>query len=104
MVKLCNETPLPIALDEELIGKVKTEESIVLLIGPQYIILKPTLYGELYGASEWIEAANERGIGWWITSALESNVGLNAVAHFVDYLLAQGPQVLGTWNLFTNIL
>lgn len=104
MALLCNETPLPIALDEELIGKGLLEERIRTLetIQPQYIILKPALCGGFSGASEWIQEAEKRGIGWWITSALESNVGLNAIAQFTAAVNAKGPQGLGTGNLFTN--
>ena len=104
MARLCRETPLPIALDEELIGKGSREERIDTLekIKPQYIILKPALCGGFGGASEWIEEAENRGIGWWITSALESNVGLNAIAQFTASINAKGPQGLGTGNLFNN--
>ena len=104
MSALCKETPLPIALDEELIGKGTTQEKIATLnsIQPQYIILKPALCGGFSGAFEWIELAREKGIGWWVTSALESNVGLNAIAQFTYKINAQGPQGLGTGNLFTN--
>ena len=104
MAYLCRETPLPIALDEELIGKGTTSERIKTLeeIKPQFIILKPALCGGFAGASEWIEEAEKRGIGWWITSALESNVGLNAIAQFTAMVNAKGPQGLGTGNLFTN--
>ena len=69
---------------------------------PQYIILKPALCGGFSGASEWIKESENRGIGWWITSALESNVGLNAIAQFAASVGAQGPQGLGTGGLFTN--
>lgn len=104
MLELCKETPLPIALDEELIGKGGLEERVRLLdtIKPQYIILKPALCGGFSGASEWISEAEKRGIGWWITSALESNVGLNAIAQYTAYVNAKGPQGLGTGGLFTN--
>ena len=104
MAKLCRETPLPIALDEELIGKGTTDDRIKTLeeIKPQYIILKPALCGSFSGASEWIEEAEKRGIGWWITSALESNIGLNAIAQFTASVSAEGPQGLGTGGLFTN--
>lgn len=102
--QLCIETPIPIALDEELIGKGKTEERIRTLeeINPQFIILKPALCGGFSGAIEWINEAQERGIGWWVTSALESNVGLNAIAQFTYNIGALGPQGLGTGGLFTN--
>lgn len=104
MALLCRETPIPIALDEELIGKGSNEERITLLdeVKPQYIILKPALCGGFSGATEWIEEAEKRGIGWWITSALESNVGLNAITQFTASVQARGPQGLGTGNLFTN--
>ena len=104
MAKLCRLSPLPIALDEELIGKGNTEERIKTLeeIKPKYIILKPALCGGFSGTSEWIEEAEKLGIGWWITSALESNVGLNAIAQFTALIEAKGPQGLGTGNLFSN--
>lgn len=104
MAVLCRETPIPIALDEELIGKDSIEEKIETLakIKPQYIILKPALCGGFSGASQWIEEASKRGIGWWITSALESNVGLNAIAQYTISVNAEGPQGLGTGGLFTN--
>ena len=104
MASLCRESPLPIALDEELIGKGSTEERVETLdrIKPRYIILKPALCGGFSGAGEWIEEAEKRGIGWWITSALESNVGLNAIAQFAASIKAPGPQGLGTGGLFTN--
>ena len=104
MAKLCRESPVPIALDEELIGKATPEERISTLdvIKPQFIILKPALCGGFSGATQWIEEAEKRGIGWWITSALESNVGLNAIAQFTAAINAQGPQGLGTGGLFYN--
>ncbi len=82
MAKLCKETPLPIALDEELIGvfSVTNKQELLQTIKPQYIILKPSLVGGFKGSDEWIEIAEKNNIGWWITSALESNVGLNAIA------------------------
>lgn len=104
MAKICKKSPLPIALDEELIGKGSEEEKIHTLeeINPQYIILKPALCGGFSGAREWIKQAENRGIGWWITSALESNVGLNAIAQFTSEVNASGPQGLGTGGVFTN--
>lgn len=106
MAKLCQESPLPIALDEELIGIHSTEQKIALLdtIRPPYIILKPTLHGGLKGSEAWIELATERGIGWWVTSALESNVGLNAIAQWCASLRPTLPQGLGTGLLFTHNL
>lgn len=84
MALLAASSPVPIALDEELIGYNTPEKKKELLsfINPQYIILKPSLHGGLYGCSEWIKEAQDRQIGWWITSALESNVGLNAIAQW----------------------
>ena len=107
MAQLCRETPLPIALDEELIGvNVRSMKQALLdTIRPQYIILKPSLHGGIYGCNEWIELANQRGIGSWITSALESNIGLNAIAHYAAKVYGpnvQMPQGLGTGQLFTD--
>lgn len=107
MAQLCKLSPLPIALDEELIGVNSTDEKIRLLdtIKPQYIILKPSLHGGVAGTREWIALANERGIGSWITSALECNIGLNAIAQLAADIY--GPQItmpqgLGTGMLFTD--
>lgn len=104
MAKLCASTPLPIALDEELIGINTTEEKIELLetIHPQYIILKPSLHGGLHGSEEWIRLAAEHKIPSWVTSALESNIGLNAIAQWCATLNPQMPQGLGTGLLFTD--
>ena len=104
MAKLCAETPLPIALDEELIGVFDTEKKAKLLqqISPQYIILKPSFVGGWKGSNEWISFAESQQIGWWITSALESNVGLNAIAQWTYQLHNNMPQGLGTGSLFTN--
>ena len=104
MSKLCQETPIPIALDEELIGINHSERKCQLLdtIRPQYIILKPSLHGGLHGSEEWIKLAKERGIGSWVTSALESNVGLNSIAQWCATLNPQMPQGLGTGQLFTD--
>lgn len=104
MKRLCESAPFPIALDEELIGINDRSRKIELLdtIRPQYIILKPSLHGGIYGADEWITLANERGIGSWITSALESNVGLNAIAQWCATLRPSIPQGLGTGLLFTD--
>ena len=107
MARLCKETPLPIALDEELIGvNVKSMKEYLLdTIRPQYIILKPSLHGGMYGCTEWIQMAKERGINSWITSALESNVGLNAIAHYCAKTYGPSvlmPQGLGTGQLFTD--
>lgn len=107
MAQLCRETPLPIAIDEELIGvNVRSMKQALLdTVRPQYIILKPSLHGGIYGCNEWIELANQRGIGSWITSALESNIGLNAIAHYAVKVYGSNvkmPQGLGTGQLFTD--
>lgn len=101
---LCGISPVPIALDEELIGINSGEDKARLLdeIKPAFIILKPALCGGFSGASEWIALAKEREIGWWITSSLESNVGLSALAQWVATLDVGMPQGLGTGHLFTN--
>ena len=104
MAELCQKTPLPIALDEELIGvfDVTNKAEILQTICPQYLIFKPSLIGGFRGTSEWISLAEEKNINWWITSALESNVGLNAIAQFTYTLQNDMPQGLGTGGLFTN--
>lgn len=104
MAKLCSETPLPIALDEELIGVISTSHKAALLdkIQPQFIILKPSFIGGFRGSQQWIELAEQRNIGWWITSALESNIGLNAIAQWTFTLGTSMPQGLGTGALYTN--
>jgi o-succinylbenzoate synthase len=104
MAKLCEKTPLPIALDEELIGifDVTEKEKLLQTIQPQYIILKPSLVGGIQGCKEWIALAEKQDIGWWITSALESNIGLNAIAQFTYALGTTMPQGLGTGSLFSN--
>lgn len=104
MMDLCERTPLPIALDEELIGvfSVTEKRNLLLTIRPQYIILKPSLIGGFKGTQEWINIAEELGIGWWITSALESNIGLSAIAQYTYTLQSKMPQGLGTGSLYTN--
>ena len=104
MAELCKYTPLPIALDEELIGINNRQQKFELLdtIQPQYIILKPSLHGGINGSEEWIELATERGIGSWVTSALESNIGLNAIAQWTATLMPTLPPGLGTGLLFTD--
>lgn len=104
MAELCAETPTPIALDEELIGIINLNNKVKLLenIKPQYIILKPALVGGFSGCDEWISIAENQNIGWWITSALESNIGLNAIAQYTFTKNNAMPQGLGTGGLFTN--
>ena len=101
---LCENPPFPIALDEELIGVygVENKQELLEKIKPQYIILKPSLIGGFSGTIEWISVAEKLNIGWWITSALESNVGLNAITQFTYTLKSSLPQGLGTGSLYTN--
>jgi len=104
MASLCEKTPLAIALDEELIGVFKKadQEKLIETINPQYIILKPSLIGGFEGSRAWINNAKQHNVLWWITSALESNIGLNAIAQFTHSLKTSIPQGLGTGGLFTN--
>lgn len=104
MARLCNTSPVPIALDEELIGKFTIEDKRTLLetVRPAYIVIKPSLTGGFSGATEWMDLAAEYSSGWWITSALESNIGLTALAQWVATLNTSMPQGLGTGALFTN--
>lgn len=104
MKNLCAVTPLPVALDEELIGvfSVTKKKELLQTIQPQYIILKPSLVGGFKGAQEWISIAEKYNIGWWVTSALESNIGLNAIAQWTYGLQSKMPQGLGTGSLYTN--
>ena len=107
MAFICKNSPLPIALDEELIGINYIDKKKILLdtISPQYIILKPSLHGGLQGSREWINMAKERNIDSWITSALESNIGLNAIAQFTASVYGSKlvtPQGLGTGHLFID--
>ena len=104
MAELCKSSPIPIALDEELIGvfSLSEKEQLIQKIQPQYLIFKPSFIGGFRGTSEWIALAEKYKIGWWITSALESNIGLNAIAQFTFELQNMMPQGLGTGGLFTN--
>ena len=104
MAELCKITPFPIALDEELIGvfSLAEKEQLLLKIKPQYIILKPSFIGGFRGTQEWISLAKKHKIGWWVTSALESNIGLNAIAQWTFLQHNLMPQGLGTGALFTN--
>lgn len=107
MRQLCEKAFLPVALDEELIGVQDKQAKKALLenIKPPFIILKPTLLGGFSETTEWITLAESMGIGWWITSALESNIGLNAIAQFTASLDTKNlPQGLGTGQLYTNNL
>jgi o-succinylbenzoate synthase len=104
MSELCKSTPIPIALDEELIGvfSLEDKEQLLLKIMPQYIILKPSFVGGFRGTNEWILLAEKYNIKWWITSALESNIGLNAIAQWTFLKENSMPQGLGTGALYTN--
>ncbi len=104
MAAICAGSPIPIALDEELIGVVSEEkqEQLISTIQPTYIILKPGLLGGLEKAQDWINMAQKHNIGWWVTSALESNIGLNAIAQWTSSLETSLPQGLGTGQLYTN--
>lgn len=104
MKELCRISPIPVALDEELIGVNALEEKVSLLkhIQPQYIILKPTLLGGFASCDEWIKISDQLNVGWWLTSALESNIGLNAIAQYTAYLNAKSFQGLGTGQLYEN--
>ncbi len=104
MLELCELSPIPIALDEELIGiaSFHEKEQLLQLVQPQYIILKPSLHGGISGSKEWIQIAEEQGIAWWMTSALESNIGLNTIAQFAGEYTNLLPQGLGTGSLYSN--
>ncbi len=104
MAELCKNTPTPIALDEELIGvlNIESKKELLVEINPQYIILKPSLIGGFSGTDNWISLAEKQNIDWWITSALESNIGLNAIAQYTYTKKNLLPQGLGTGGLFTN--
>lgn len=105
MAEICRESPIPVALDEELIGhhELKDMENLLLRIRPQYIILKPSLVGGFTACNQWISLCNKHSIGYWITSALESNIGLNAIAQYTSSIETHGlPQGLGTGGLFVN--
>lgn len=104
MAEICRKSPIPVALDEELIGCRDTKAKISLLdsIKPQYIILKPSLCGGFAASEEWVSLACERGIGWWATSALESDIGLNSIAQWCGSMNTVIPQGLGTGRLYVN--
>lgn len=104
MARVCENSPIPVALDEELIGITNPMFMMELLktISPHYIVLKPSLMGGFSGSTDWLKLASQFNIGGWITSALESNIGLNALAQWVDTLQVRIPQGLGTGNLYKN--
>ena len=104
MAYLCEKSPLDIALDEELIGVFSNQDKQRLLnhINPQYIILKPSFIGGFKGSDSWIELSQANNVQWWITSALESNVGLNAISQYTFTKNSTLPQGLGTGSLYTN--
>ena len=103
MRELAVKSPIPIALDEELIGKLDKEE-VLNSIQPQFLILKPSLLGGILETREWIDLAEKMGIGWWMTSALESAIGLNAISQLTSTYLPSLPQGLGTGKLYHNNL
>ena len=104
MAELCQKSPLPIALDEELIGvySAKDKQEMLSIVKPHYLILKPSLLGGFSAAEEWITCAESQQIGWWVTSALESNLGLNALAQWTYSLGVNMPQGLGTGSLYVD--
>lgn len=104
MSELCKQSPIGIALDEELIGihEIQEKEALLKMIAPPFIVLKPSLHGGMNGCSEWIRLAEENQIAWWMTSALESSIGLNAIAQFTATFEDLLPQGLGTGGLYTN--
>lgn len=103
MAELCQQSPIPIVLDEELIGVKPTDkESVIEIIKPAYIILKPSLIGGFSESEEWIRLAEKHNVGWWVTSALEANIGLNAIAQWTSTLNSTMPQGLGTGQLYHN--
>lgn len=104
MQLVCQKSPIPIALDEELIGvnEFSQKQELLKFLQPKYLILKPTLLGGFKATEEWIRLADQLGIAWWFTSALESNVGLNAIAQFASKFDKRGYQGLGTGQLYTN--
>jgi len=104
MAELCARTPIPIALDEDLIGMNTwaLKKDLLDMVRPQHIVIKPSMVGGWAAAQEWIELAEARQIGWWITSALESSIGLNAIAQWVATLNVNIPQGLGTGSVYTD--
>ncbi len=104
MADLCSTTPIPIALDEELIGVTdfNKKQELLQIINPQFAIFKPSLIGGFLGTQEWVDLVEKNSIGWWVTSALESNVGLNAISQWVFTKQSSLPQGLGTGGLYTN--
>lgn len=104
MSELCKNSPIGIALDEEMIGihEFEQKEALLKMIAPQFIVLKPSLHGGFVGCHEWIQLAEQHGIAWWMTSALESSIGLNAIAQFTATFKDLLPQGLGTGGLYTN--
>lgn len=102
IAELCRQSPIPVALDEELIGNELRKQHLLETVRPSYIILKPSLHGGISHCREWISTAERLGIGWWITSALESGIGLNAISQFTAGYGPQIPQGLGTGSIYTN--
>jgi o-succinylbenzoate synthase len=100
--EICEKSPIPIALDEELIQLKKEKNEFIKYVSPHFLVLKPTLIGGFEATKKWIDIAKENNINWWVTSALESNVGLSAIAQFCANYQLTLPQGLGTGQLFNN--
>lgn len=102
MTEICRRSAVPVALDEELIGNEFKKQELLETIRPSFIILKPSLHGGIYHCREWINSAERLGIGWWVTSALESSIGLNAISQFTGEYSPEIPQGLGTGSIYTD--
>lgn len=102
LAEICQRSPIPVALDEELIGNELAKQALLERSRPSFIVLKPSLHGGIYHCREWIAIAERLGIGWWITSALESSIGLNAISQFTAEYPVTIPQGLGTGSIYTN--
>src|SRR5690606_26190571 len=102
LAEICRRSPVPIALDEELIGNEVSKRQLLETIRPSFIVLKPSLHGGIYHCRDWINVAGQLGIGWWITSALESSIGLNAISQFTGQYTPEIPQGLGTGSIYTD--
>ncbi len=104
MQNICKQSPIPIALDEELTGAFthSQKKELIEFIKPHFIILKPSLLGGFKASDDWIQLARSNNAGWWITSALESNIGLNAICQYTFGLGVEMEQGLGTGALYHN--
>ncbi|HLT71686.1 MAG TPA: enolase C-terminal domain-like protein, partial [Cyclobacteriaceae bacterium] len=102
LAEICRRSPVPIALDEELIGNEVSKRQLLETVRPSFIVLMPSLHGGIYHCRDWINVAGHLGIGWWITSALESSIGLNAISQFTGEYAPEIPQGLGTGSIYTD--